>query len=98
MWNEWPSNESMPGMPGMGGARKPKQVTRKPKKGQKVSGNPAKRAAAAQGRPTPGEIVEAGAAFGVGAGAQPSEADLAKAMENFSLPPEMQKMLKNQGH
>ena len=42
--------------------------------------------------------MEAGAAFGVGAGAQPSEADLAKAMENFSLPPEMQKMFKNQGH
>ncbi|GAA1397034.1 signal recognition particle protein [Luteococcus peritonei] len=88
----------MPGMPGMGGgARKGKQAAKKPKKGQKVSGNPAKRAAAQQGRPTAGEIVDAGAAFGVGAGAQPSEADLAKAMENFSLPPEMQKMFKNQG-
>ncbi|GAB2494379.1 signal recognition particle protein [Luteococcus sediminum] len=93
----------MPGMPGMGGrgaARKQTkaQAKKKGKGNKKGSGNPAKRAAEAN-KPTAGQIVDAGAAFGVGAGAQPSEADLAAAMENFQLPPEMQKMFNqpNQG-
>ncbi|WP_420175598.1 signal recognition particle protein [Luteococcus sp. OSA5] len=87
----------MPGMPGGAGARKQsKSQAKKKKRGQKVSGNPAKRAAAAQGKPSASDIVDAGAAFGVGAGAQPSEADMAAAMQNFQLPPEMQKMFKQQ--
>ena len=56
-----PGAGGMPGMPGgpgkRAGARQPKQV--KGKKGKRVSGNPAKRAAAAQGTPvdqTPAEF------------------------------------------
>ena len=81
----------MPGMPGMG-RRAVKNQPKKVKKGQKVSGNPAKRANQGQGKSAASQIVDAGAAFGMGPGAEPSEADMAAAMENFQLPPEMQKL------
>ena len=81
----------MPGMPGMG-RRAVKNQPKKVKKGQKVSGNPAKRAHQGQGKSAASQIVDAGAAFGMGPGAEPSEADMAAAMENFQLPPEMQKL------
>ncbi len=83
------------GMPGMPGARRPaaKQQAKKKKGTHKVSGNPAKRSgvpAAAQPAPT-------GGAFGMPA--QPTEADLARAVGEFQLPPELQQLFnpKNPG-
>jgi len=90
------------GMPGAGARRPaPKQQARKRKGGGKgVSGNPAKRnqpglpagpTAPAAGAPS------GAAAFGVPA--QPSEAELAKAMGEFQLPADLQKLFNqpNQG-
>ncbi len=80
----------MPGMPGMPGARRPaKQQPKAKKKGVKgVSGNPAKRTGVEQAAAS----VPAGSAFG----APQSEADMAKAMADFQLPPELQKMFNQQ--
>ena len=93
-----------PGMPGMPGARRqPVRQAPKPKgRGKGVSGNPAKRAAG------PAEPAAAAAqpewnpadAFGLGKSGQPSDADLAKALGDFQLPPDLAKMFdqpKNQG-
>ncbi len=88
----------MPGMPGMGGPRRPaKQAAKKkgkPKKG--VSGNPALRNAPA--KPVAAEPEGPVDPFGLGlpGGGQPSEADLAKALGDFQLPPEMQRMFDQQ--
>ncbi len=80
----------MPGAGSMGGfpsMRKPKQQAKKKKSGQKVSGNPAKRAGlvAETAAPEP-----SGAAFGLG-GASPE--DLEKAMKDFQLPPDISRLL-----
>ena len=83
----------MGGMPGgLGGfpsMRKPKQTPKKKKTGSKISGNPAKRS---------GVVVEqakpeaSGAAFGLGN----SPEEMAKAMQDFQLPPEIARALGNQ--
>ncbi len=78
---------SIPGMPG-GGARRPKQQQAKKRKKQ---GNPARLAARDQAKPQ--QAASPGAAFGLPS----SEADLQGAMSDFQLPPELQKMFKNQG-
>ncbi len=82
-----------PGAPGRGKGR-PQQAAGK-KKGNKVSGNPAKRNAPKAVGAAPANPQDALSAF---AGA-PSEAELAEAMQNFTLPPELQQMLdpKNKG-
>ncbi len=84
----------MPGMPGMPGAptaRPAKHPARKTKKkGKKVSGNPAKRdrpAAAAEVPNVPDEVASA-----FGAGQTPNAADMERAMEDFQLSPELQKL------
>ncbi len=90
------------GMPGMGGARRPaaRQQAKKRKGGKGVSGNPAKRS---QSTTPAAELPAApatGAAFGLPSlPAQPSEADLAKAMGEFELPADLQKLFNqpNQG-
>lgn len=76
----------MPGLPGMG--RRPARSGPAPKKkgGKGVSGNPARRAAAAV--PAPAALE--------GTPVPASEADLAKAMSEFQLPPDLQKMLNQQ--
>jgi len=72
----------MPGMPGAGGRRPARQAPAPRKKGRKgVSGNPARRAG-----------VEAPAASGSAFQMPTNEADMAKAMADFQLPPELQKM------
>ena len=89
----------IPGMPG--GRRAITQQRAKPKgKGKGVSGNPAKRAG---GPPAaaPAETQPAwnpADAFGLGGG-QLGDADLQKALGDYQLPPEVQRMLnaKNQG-
>ena len=90
-----------PGAPGLPGARRqPARQAPKPKgRGKGVSGNPAKRASG----PAPAPAAQQpewnpADAFGVGAGKQ-SDADLAKALGDFQLPPDLQKMFdqKNQG-
>lgn len=82
----------MPGMPGMaGGARPAKQQPKKAKKkGSKVSGNPSKRSALPAEPNT--DRTPAGAAFG----GVPDEADMGTAMQDFQLPPELQRMLDQQ--
>jgi signal recognition particle subunit SRP54 len=82
----------MPGLPGTGGgkARQPKQQPKK-KGGRKVSGNPAKRNAPAQAQ---APAIDPAAAFG---GSQMDPKELEKAMGDFQLPPELRKMLGNQG-
>jgi signal recognition particle subunit SRP54 len=83
------------GMPGMPGGRRPaaKQQAKKKKGNHKISGNPAKRsgAPAAQAPAQP-----AASAFGQPV---PTEADLAKAVGEFQLPPELQQLFnpKNTG-
>ena len=86
----------MPGMPGMPGGmggfpsmRKPKQTAKKKKTGSKVSGNPAKRAGVVVETP---KAETPGAAFGI----PQSPEDMAKAMEEFQLPPDLARMLGNQ--
>ncbi len=91
----------MPGMGGspvMGGGRKAKapQAKKGKKNQQKVSGNPAKRAAALAGGRDEAQAVDPGAAFGTGNAPQ-SEAELQQAMADFQLPPEMQRMFNQQG-
>lgn len=81
----------MPGMPGLPGRRPAKQQPKAKRKNAKgVSGNPAKRSGAAQ---PPAASVAAGSAFG----APQAESDMAKAMADFQLPPELQKMFDQQG-
>ena len=91
-----------PGGPGMPGARRPavRQAPRPKGRGKGVSGNPAKRAAgpvepavAQQPDWNPAD------AFGLGKSGQPSDAELAKALGDFQLPADLQKMFdqKNQG-
>jgi len=83
------------GMPGMPGVRRPavKQAPKK-KKGNKVSGNPARRT----GAPAPKAVEQAAPASAFGR-PQPSEADLAKAVGDFQLPAELQQLFnpKNTG-
>jgi len=78
---------SIPGMPG-GGARRPKQQQAKKRKKQ---GNPARLAAREQPKQQPASAP--GAAFGL----PTDDAALQGAMQDFQLPPELQKMFKNQG-
>lgn len=84
----------MPGAPG--GSRRPaaKQQSKKKKGSHKVSGNPAKRSGAVAATPP---AVSQPAAFG--RPGQPTEADLAKAVGEFQLPPELQQLFnpKNPG-
>jgi signal recognition particle subunit SRP54 len=86
-------------MPGLPGARRPAaQQAPKRKKGNKVSGNPAKRS-------TSPAAIEAAAApapaqqSAFGRPTQPTEADLAKAVGDFQLPAELQQLFnpKNTG-
>lgn len=83
----------MGGMPGMpGGAKSVKQAPKKAKKkGNKVSGNPARRAVS-QGPESPEPQQSAGSPFG----ATPDDVDLGQAMQDFQLPPELQRMLDQQ--
>ncbi|MDR0989755.1 MAG: signal recognition particle protein [Propionibacteriaceae bacterium] len=79
----------IPSIPrGMAQARR--QI-KKAKKGQKVSGNPAKRSGAT-GAATTGEAqaTDLGAAFGIPAGLQPS--DMTEVLSDFQLPPDMQRL------
>jgi signal recognition particle subunit SRP54 len=78
------------GMPrGLG---KPKQQpAKKPKKGQRVSGNPAKRAGVVADEPTP--TTAPGAAFGLGPDLPQTPEELAAALGDFQLPPDIQRML-----
>ncbi len=76
----------MPGLPGAGANRK--QQAKKPKKNARgVSGNPAKRAAAAQGGAAE-QPVDPAAAFGQ----QMDPAALQEAMKDFQLPSNLSKM------
>lgn len=86
-----PGIPGMGGMPGMGGRRAgAKQAPAARKKSRKgVSGNPAKRA---QLESQPTAPAASGAAFGV---PTPRPADPAQG--GFQLPPELQKMLEDQG-
>ena len=83
------------GMPGMPGVRRPavKQAPKK-KKGNKVSGNPAKRTGAPAAKAV--EPAAPASAFGR---PQPTEAELAKAVGDFQLPAELQQLFnpKNTG-
>ncbi|MEA5154626.1 signal recognition particle protein [Raineyella sp.] len=82
----------MPGMPGLPGAPKAarQQARKQKKKGNKVSGNPAKRASG----PTAEQPDQAAAsAFGAGV---PDGADLERAMKDFQLSPDLQKMFDQQ--
>ncbi|MCT1460287.1 signal recognition particle protein [Aestuariimicrobium sp. p3-SID1156] len=87
----------MPGMPGMhgmgGGAQRPKKTQAKKGKGARKgqSGNPAKRAQTAQQRPAAADPAQA-----FGGNAQPTEAEMQKAMADFQLPPQLQQMLNQQ--
>ncbi len=84
------------GLPGMPGMRRPaaKQQAKKKKGSHKVSGNPAKRAGRPAEPSTP--VATPASAFG---NPQASEADLAKAVGEFQLPPELQQLFnpKNAG-
>jgi len=83
------------GMPGMPGARRPaaRQQAKKKKGTNKVSGNPAKRAGAPAAQ-LPAQ--PAASAFGQQV---PSDAELAKSLGEFQLPPELQNLFnpKNTG-
>jgi len=77
----------MPGIPGM--RRQPaRQQQKKRKGGHGVSGNPAKRTTAPAAPAAP--VAPSGSPFGLPA--QPAEADLAKAMADFKLPADVQKL------
>jgi len=83
------------GLPGGPGKGRPAPTAKTRKKGAKgVSGNPAKRNATRT--PSTASIQDAAAAFGQ---TPPTEAELQEAMQNFQLPPELQRMFnpKNQG-
>ena len=81
-------------MPGMPGAAKPvKQAPKKAKKkGNKVSGNPARRAVT-QGPVEQDAQQAAESPFGAAA---TDDVDLGQAMQDFQLPPELQRMLDQQ--
>ena len=81
----------MPGLPGMpGAAKRPAAKSgKKNKRGKKVSGNPAKRAAAQKGQQQPDP------AAALGGGMDPEQ--LEQAIKDFQLPPGLDKMIKNQG-
>ncbi|HHV22175.1 MAG TPA: signal recognition particle protein [Propionibacterium sp.] len=94
----------MPGMPGMPGAgaggvsKRAKQQQRKAAKNKRgVSGNPAKRNAPAPVEKEP--AIDPAAAFGGGHGFDPNQfKGMGKgSAADFELPPELQKMFKNQG-
>lgn len=90
----------MPGMPGVAGGvnRRAKQQARKTAKNKRgVSGNPAKRNAPAEIEEAP--AVDGAAAFGGGHGFDPNAfKGLGKgSASDFELPPELQKMFKQQG-
>ncbi|MEZ5128203.1 MAG: hypothetical protein R2703_06850 [Micropruina glycogenica] len=81
-----------PGMPGMPGARRqPARRAPKPKgRGKGVSGNPAKRASGRPNRrPRRHSEWNPADAFGLKQSGQPSDADLAKALGDFQLPPDL---------
>jgi len=80
----------MPGMPGIPGMRRQpaRQQQKKRKGGHGVSGNPAKRTTAPAAPAAP--VAPSGSPFGLPA--QPAEADLAKAMADFKLPADVQKL------
>lgn len=82
----------MPGLPGGAPGRRP--AKQQAKKGQKGKAAKARRQPTESTGASP---AQPGAAFG--AGQTPSVADLNEAMQNFQLPPELQKMFnqKNQG-
>ncbi len=85
-------SQMMPGMPG-GGAGRRQQTRQQPKKGRggkKVSGNPAKRAAAEKAKANPALRTPQLPAE------MPSAAQTQAAMQDFSLPPELQQMLNQQ--
>lgn len=84
------------GMPGMGGGKRPaaRPSAKKRKGGKGVSGNPAKRNQPAVTAAPSEPAAPTGSPFGLPT--QPSEAELAKAMGEFQLPPDLQKLL-NQG-
>ncbi|GAB3763605.1 signal recognition particle protein [Microlunatus parietis] len=90
------NGKGMPGMPGMpglpGAAKRPAaKQGKKNKRGKKVSGNPAKRAAAAKGQDQ--QAVDPAAAFGAGM----DQEQLEQAIKDFQLPPGLGKMINNQG-
>ncbi|MFX4271114.1 signal recognition particle protein [Propionibacteriaceae bacterium Y1685] len=103
------ANGGMPGLPGLGGMpgagalpggpAKKKQGGKK-KKGKGVSGNPAKRSGAQAPAPAQSEEqFDPASAFGAGQAGAPQDFDpaaLEKAMGEFNLPPEMQKMFEQQ--
>lgn len=84
--------QMMPGMPGMAGGRRqqPKQQAKKGKGGKKVSGNPAKRAAAEKAKANPVLAAERPPAE------MPTAAETQAAMKDFTLPPDLQQMLNQQ--
>ncbi len=85
-------------MPGAARPRGRQQPAAKKKGGRGVSGNPAKRNAPKEiaAQPTGGDPM---AAFAGDGATPPTEAELAEAMKNFNLPPDIQQMLnpKNKG-
>ncbi len=96
MMSQLATGKGMPGMPGMPGLPGPaKRPTakqgKKGKRGKKVSGNPAKRAAAKSGPQQ--EAVDPAAAFGGGM----EQEQLEQAIKDFQLPPGLGKMINNQG-
>ena len=87
-------------IPGMSGLARPGQ-TRAKKKKKGARGNPAKQRAAAAEAPAPQAAPQmppmpVSSPFGIGAGT-PSQADIARAAGSFQLPPEMQRLLDQQG-
>jgi len=78
----------LPGMPGRGRGAGPVRQQGAKKKGSKVSGNPAKRAGVVTTPAAPVAVADPGAAFGF----PQTQEDLTKAMEGFTLPPELASM------
>lgn len=86
----FPGMGGMPGMPGMGGGRRQqaKQSKKKGKqRGKGVSGNPAKRAQQAKNKAVGGQA----------SSGMPNMPQMPQNMDDFELPPELQKMFKDQG-
>jgi signal recognition particle subunit SRP54 len=86
-----PGMAGMPGMPGSG--QRKQQPKQQKKKGQRVSGNPAKRNAPAG--QVPAARVDPAAAFRAGDQLDPKA--LEEAMGDFQLPPQLRDMLGKQG-
>ena len=85
-----PGMGGMPGMPGMGGGRRQQAKATKKKgkqRGKGVSGNPAKRAQQEKQKALGGQAPS-------GMGGMPQ---MPQNMDDFELPPELQKMFKDQG-